>query len=73
MSTAENSSDALQGKRLAFVGKLASMAKRDAAQLVRQHGATVLDKADASADLIVVGENEFPLPASGDQRRLARR
>ncbi len=67
MSTAENSSDALQGKRLAFVGKLASMAKRDAAQLARQHGATVLDKADASADLIVVGENEFPLPASGDQ------
>jgi tetratricopeptide (TPR) repeat protein len=67
MSTAENSSDILQGKRLAFVGKLASMAKRDAAQLAREHGATVLDKPDASANLIVVGENEFPLPATGDQ------
>ncbi|MFZ1932629.1 MAG: tetratricopeptide repeat protein [Thermoguttaceae bacterium] len=66
MST-EDSSDVLQGKRLAFVGKLASMARRDAAQLVRQHGATVLEKPDASADLIVVGEDEFPLPASGDQ------
>jgi tetratricopeptide (TPR) repeat protein len=63
----ENFSEILQGKRLAFVGKLASMAKRDAAQLVRQHGATVLDKPDASAHLIVVGENEFPLPATGDQ------
>ena len=52
---------------LAFVGKLASMARRDAAQLVRQHGATVLEKPDASAHLIVVGEEEFPLPDIGDQ------
>ena len=50
----------LQNKRLAFVGKLASMAKRDAAQLVRQHGATVLDAPDATAHLIVVGEDAFP-------------
>jgi tetratricopeptide (TPR) repeat protein len=67
MSDAEYSSDILQGKRLAFVGKLASMARRDAAQLVRQHGATVLEKPDASAHLIVVGEDEFPLPATGNQ------
>jgi tetratricopeptide (TPR) repeat protein len=50
----------LDNKRLAFVGKLASMAKRDAAQLVRQHGATVLEKPDATAHLIVVGEDAFP-------------
>ena len=43
------------------------MAKRDAAQLVRQHGATVLEKPDASAHLIVIGEEEFPLPMTGDQ------
>jgi tetratricopeptide (TPR) repeat protein len=65
--SAESSSDILQGKRLAFVGKLASMARRDAAQLVRQHGATVLEKPDAFAHLIVVGEEEFPLPSTGDQ------
>jgi tetratricopeptide (TPR) repeat protein len=41
---------------------LASMAKRDAMQLVRQHGGTVLDSPDASAHWIVVGENEIPLP-----------
>jgi len=52
--SAENA-EILLGKRLAFVGKLASMAKRDAAQLARQHGATVLEKPDASAHLIVVG------------------
>jgi len=56
-----------QDQRIAFVGKLASMARRDAAQLVRQHGATVLEKPDASAHLIVVGEDQFPLPEMGEQ------
>jgi tetratricopeptide (TPR) repeat protein len=50
----------LQDIRLAFVGKLASMAKRDAAQLVRQQGATVLDAPDATVQLVVVGEEAFP-------------
>jgi len=57
----------LEGRRVAFVGKLASMARRDAAQLVRQHGATVLEKPEASAHLIVVGENEIPLPEVNGQ------
>jgi tetratricopeptide (TPR) repeat protein len=65
--SADTSTGLLQERRVAFVGKLASMAKRDAAQLARQHGATVLEKPDASAHLIVVGEEEFPLPATGDQ------
>ena len=51
----------LQGKRVAFVGKLASMSRRDAGQLVRRHGATVLERPDASAHLVVVGEEELPL------------
>ena len=67
MPTADNTAGILHEQRIAFVGKLASMAKRDAGQLVRQHGATVLEKPDASAHLIVVGENEFPLPETGDQ------
>ena len=62
-----NTSQDLEGKRVAFVGKLASMARRDAAQLARQHGATVLEKPDASAHLIVVGENELPLPEVNGQ------
>jgi tetratricopeptide (TPR) repeat protein len=67
MSAADTAVGTVHERRLAFVGKLASMAKRDAAQLARQHGAIVLEKPDASVDLIVVGENEFPLPESGDQ------
>jgi tetratricopeptide (TPR) repeat protein len=63
MSTAkENTSEILRGKRLAFVGRLASMARREAAQLVRRHGAVVVEKADGSVHLAVVGEEELPLP-----------
>ncbi len=51
---------ALEGKRVAFVGRLASMPKREAAQLARRHGAIVVDSPDASVHLVVVGE-EFPL------------
>ena len=67
MPAADNSAGILEEKRVAFVGKLASMARRDAAQLAREHGATVLEKPNASAHLIVVGENDFPLPETGDQ------
>jgi tetratricopeptide (TPR) repeat protein len=66
MSADETSSKLLLDQRIAFVGKLASMAKRDVAQLVRGHGATVLDRPDASAHLIVLGEEDFPLaPIAG--------
>jgi tetratricopeptide (TPR) repeat protein len=67
MPAAEDAAEILRDNRVAFVGKLASMAKRDAAQLVRQHGATVLEKPDATLNLVIVGENEFPLPDSDDQ------
>jgi tetratricopeptide (TPR) repeat protein len=56
----------LHDQCLAFVGKLASMARREAAQLVRQHGAVVLEKPDASVQLIVVGEEQFPLAEMGE-------
>jgi tetratricopeptide (TPR) repeat protein len=55
----------LENQRIAFVGKLASMARRDAAQLVRQHGAIVLEKPDASAAMIVVGDEQLPLAGEG--------
>lgn len=47
-------------KRVVFVGRLASMARRDAAQLVRRYGAIVVDQPDPSVHLIVIGE-ELPL------------
>ena len=50
------------GKRVVLLGKLGSMAKRDAAALVRRHGATVVEKPDATVHLAVIGEEELPVP-----------
>ena len=58
----------LKGQRVALVGKLAGMPKREAQQLVRQQGGIILERPDASATLLVVGEEELPLgdgPAEG--------
>ena len=57
----ETSSAPLAGAKVAFVGRLAGMAKRDAAKLARQQGATVLDSPDASATILVVGEDGLPV------------
>jgi tetratricopeptide (TPR) repeat protein len=58
----------LDGKRVVLVGRLASMARRDAAQLLRQHGATVVDRPDPSVHLAVVGEEELALPDAAGPR-----
>ena len=58
----EKTSEILQGKRVALLGKLASMPKREAAKLIRRHGAVVVEKPDASVHLAVVGEEELPVP-----------
>ena len=54
-------SEILRGSRVALVGRWASMSKRDAAQLVRRHGAVVAPQPDASVNLVVVGEKDLPL------------
>ena len=54
-------SQPLAGRHVAFLGKLVGMTKREATQLVRQHGGTVDDLKDPAVDLIVVGADEFPL------------
>ncbi len=60
MNAPRDMSSMLEGKRVVFVGKLASMARRDAAQLLRQHGAVVVDRPDPSVHLAVVGEDDLP-------------
>ena len=62
MSSHAEPPDVLHGKTVAFLGKLASMSRREAAQLVRQHGGAVLDAPAATADVIVVGEQDLPFP-----------
>ncbi len=67
MSSGENQeSGILQGKRLAFVGKLAGMGRREAAQLARQHGAVVTEKPSANVSLVVIGEDELPVPNTAE-------
>src|ERR1700722_11565394 len=49
----------LTDRRVAFVGKLAGMPRRDAQQLVKAQGAVVAESSDPAVDLIVVGESEW--------------
>jgi tetratricopeptide (TPR) repeat protein len=55
----------LLGRRVYFVGKLASMSRREAEQVVRQRGGQVVDRLNEGADLIVVSDER------GDLRRVA--
>jgi len=52
------------GERIALVGKLAGMSRRDAQQLIREQGGTVAESPDETTTWIVVGEDELPLPGS---------
>lgn len=60
----------LEGSRVVFVGKLASMSRREAGALVRRHGAVVVQQPDPSVHLVVVGEKELPLPEAEELDRL---
>lgn len=52
----EQLSSTLQGKRIAIVGRLAGMSRRELVPLLRQYGAVVLEKAGPEVDIIVLGE-----------------
>lgn len=54
-------SQTLKGERVAFVGKLAGMPKREAQQLVRARGGQAVERLDERPQLVVVGEAELPL------------
>lgn len=56
----------LAGKRVALVGRLASMSKRDAAQVLRRAGASMVERPDPSTHLVVLGEEGYPLSAETD-------
>lgn len=50
---------ALAGERVAFVGRLAGMARREAGRLVRAQGAVVQEEPGPTTTLVVVGEEEL--------------
>lgn len=51
----------LASERVALVGRLGGMSKRDAQQLVRRYGGVALERLDGSATLVVLGEGTIPL------------
>jgi tetratricopeptide (TPR) repeat protein len=53
---------ALAGRRVVFVGKLLSMSRREAEQLVRERDGIVLERVGAEAELIVVSDDSADLP-----------
>ncbi len=56
-SSAPNQPGELENKRVAFVGRLFGMSRRDASDLVRKYGAKVSRKLDAKLNLIVLADD----------------
>lgn len=58
MSDAARSQEgpSLAGVRVALAGRLVGMSRREAQRLIREQGGIVLDKADATVDVLVVGD-----------------
>jgi len=57
---------ALKDQRVAFLGKLGGVTRRQAKQLVREQGGIAVDALDASVDLVVIGADELPLADEDD-------
>jgi tetratricopeptide (TPR) repeat protein len=57
----EADSSFLAGKRVAFVGRLGGVNRREAQQLVRQYGGIAVEESRGAVDLVVVGADELPL------------
>ena len=51
----------LQGKRVAFVGKLGGVTRTEAQQVVREQGGLPVSRCSDAVDLIVIGADELPL------------
>ncbi|MBQ6615088.1 MAG: tetratricopeptide repeat protein [Thermoguttaceae bacterium] len=56
-SSAPNQPGELENKRIAFVGRLFGMSRRDVSELVRKYGAKVSRKLDAKLNLIVLADD----------------
>jgi tetratricopeptide (TPR) repeat protein len=67
-STIQQRESCLSGRRVWVVGKLASMSRRDAERLIREHGGHLVDRPDDAADVIVTSDD-----ASDSKRLVADR
>src|SRR5262245_38421012 len=55
----------LQGKRVAFTGRLASMTRAEAADLIRAHGGRFTATLNRFTSLLVVGQDGWPFEKDG--------
>lgn len=55
-----DSASILQGKRIVFVGKLGALPRKEAMQLVRDHGGNPLERLAGDVDLVIIGADELP-------------
>ncbi|MCG8450312.1 MAG: tetratricopeptide repeat protein [Pirellulales bacterium] len=53
----------LRGERIAFLGKLTGMTRREACNLVSQHGAEGVGDETATASIVVIGDSQPDLPS----------
>ena len=56
----------LVGRRVAFVGRLGGMNRREAQRLVRELGGAMIDSCAEGPDLVVLGAEELPVGDSAD-------
>lgn len=50
----------LQGLKIAFIGKLGGTTRKEAMQIVREHGGLPLERANEEADIVVIGADMLP-------------
>ncbi|MEQ1828936.1 MAG: MerR family transcriptional regulator [Pirellula sp.] len=60
MTLTTDATHSLRGKRVAFVGKLGAMPRKEAMQMVRDQGGYPLDRAMGDVDLVVIGADQLP-------------
>ena len=63
MSGSDLATKSIAGQRIAFVGKLGGLTKREFQQMIRQEGGFVCGRKDleaADVDLIVIGADQWP-------------
>src|SRR3954454_24109664 len=65
-STIQQHEKSLSGRRVLIAGKLASMPRREAEQLIREHGGELVDRGGALANLIVIADSADPKRVASD-------
>ncbi|RMF97517.1 MAG: tetratricopeptide repeat protein [Planctomycetota bacterium] len=56
----------VEGRRVAFLGRLAGMSRRDAMRRLREKGAVVVDRPDGEIDWLILGEQDLSWTDSPD-------